>query len=449
VTASTLDNIPRVDGVPDAELARDYLIPGRPVVIRRLYRDDPIERITSPADAIEAWGDVRLPVQLEPTTALGRSTDEPWVMPLRELLGLSGTDPLAGKKVITEQFTPAAIGAAFRPRHADLGGASIDDLVTKVFLAHAGHSAHLHYDVDGRPVFLTQIFGHERVIVIPPEQNQRLDPIVDERGGNMSSLFVEHRTPEEKLAFAREVGAFDTVLGPGETVFIPTGWWHYIDYLDTAMSFNVRLGRSPIQQGLERVAEALDSPHLHLWQRIAQPFSTGRTPSPELVARAEAVVAAVDRARETGDEADLERFAALLGALYRELAPDGYTRTLHVHDQRRRAPIEALHAPPPPAAAPDVPQGPWTSTDRPRLAPGVEVTLAVASDTLVILRDGAAEWRIEPDLDALAALRAVLALIGSAPGPTVGELADELGCDPTDLGDLLGELGRTGCLLSR
>ena len=37
---------------------------------------------------------------------------------------------------------------------------------------------------------------------------------------------------------------FQCTLNPGEAIFIPAAYWHFVGYLTTGMSVNVRFGRN-------------------------------------------------------------------------------------------------------------------------------------------------------------------------------------------------------------
>lgn len=55
--------------------------------------------------------------------------------------------------------------------------------------------------------------------------------------GNVSAVDVEHPDLAAHPAFA---GAhhYDAVLGPGDCLYIPKGWWHYLRALTTSWSVN-------------------------------------------------------------------------------------------------------------------------------------------------------------------------------------------------------------------
>jgi hypothetical protein len=300
----------------------------------------------------------------------------------------------------------------------------------------------MHYDVDGRAVLFTQVFGRKRVMIAPPDRGQRACPMTSNGTGHWSSIFVENLDEEQKLEFARLVGAYDTVLQPGETLLIPTAWWHYIDYVDTGMSFNIRLAPTDYQSRLFAVAEALPARHLHYWQGIAQGFATGQEPSPELCARADDLLEALAAARRSPD--DIERFGRALVDLYRAIEPDAYTAVIHMGDLERNEPISELVASASETAAPHR----WQTGDVPVLGDGIEIAEVLANQELIVLKNDVIAWRVGHDSDpeAFRLLRALAVVLTSTQQLPVSEIAARVGCDATDLVDLLDELGETGCI---
>jgi hypothetical protein len=308
----------------------------------------------------------------------------------------------------------------------------------------------MHYDLDGRAVLLTQVFGRKRVWVVSPANGQRLDPMV-EPIGHWSSLFIENLSPEAKLELAHSIGAFDTVLEPGDTIFIPTGWWHYVDYIETGMSFNIRIGRTPRQRALFAVAERLLPRHMHYWQGIAQLFATGRAPSADECAALDRLLGAFARAAG-GDPERVAEFGSQLVELYRHAQPTGYRDILHRNDLARSAPIEALAAPPPdPGVALPRPPAAWSDHHRVALAPRIEIAQSLGREELILLQDGEPSWRIGADSmpESFALVRRLFAQVSTGPEPVaVAELARRLACDPEQLIDLLDELSETGALVA-
>jgi hypothetical protein len=54
---------------------------------------------------------------------------------------------------------------------------------------------------------------------------------------NISAVDVE-RADLERFPLFAHARHYDTVLGPGDMLFIPHGWWHYVRALTVSMSIN-------------------------------------------------------------------------------------------------------------------------------------------------------------------------------------------------------------------
>jgi hypothetical protein len=81
----------------------------------------------------------------------------------------------------------------------------------------------------------------KRIVWVAPWRSQRLLPFM-----NLSRYRLARFAPGEREEFLSYVHAFETLLLPGETAFIPAGWWHHVDYLDLSLSINVRLQRNAL-----------------------------------------------------------------------------------------------------------------------------------------------------------------------------------------------------------
>jgi hypothetical protein len=95
----------------------------------------------------------------------------------------------------------------------------------------AGTLTPLHHDT--LMLLHTQLVGRKRWRLASPLQTPRLY--------NTRSVFSPVDLAAPDLArFPRLAGVqvFDVVLGPGETLFVPLGWWHQVEALDTSLSIS-------------------------------------------------------------------------------------------------------------------------------------------------------------------------------------------------------------------
>jgi hypothetical protein len=252
-----IQEIPRTAMPSQSEFLEQYAYRREPVVITDLFEAQEISRIRTVEDAVAAWGDVQLVVQEEYTSAEGNVTaPEPTAMSLRDYVDFSRANPET-RLCCTEYDTPARVLASFelpeicRVIHpgAEILGLPKKygdyDLVTAIFLANAGNVGHLHFDGDQRDVLLHQVYGRKRVVLFPPAAAKDLRTLDGPYSRpSLAGIYLEDMSLEEKLDRVERAGGYHTVLEPGETIYIPMLMWHHLEYLDDAMSFNYRFGRS-------------------------------------------------------------------------------------------------------------------------------------------------------------------------------------------------------------
>ncbi|MDP5169008.1 MAG: cupin-like domain-containing protein [Bacteroidia bacterium] len=94
-----------------------------------------------------------------------------------------------------------------------------------------------HYDVDSSCVLLTQVFGDKRVILFAPEYTDLLYKVPYN-----THSFVDVTNPDyEKFPGLHYVKGYDLILEPGDSVYMPAGYWHFITYLNGGMGVSHRM----------------------------------------------------------------------------------------------------------------------------------------------------------------------------------------------------------------
>ena len=95
----------------------------------------------------------------------------------------------------------------------------------------AGTNTPLHHDT--LMLFHTQIVGRKRWRFISPLQTPRLY-----NHNNVFSPIDLDRPDFERYPLFRDVKVLEVVVEPGETVYLPLGWWHQVTALDMSLSFS-------------------------------------------------------------------------------------------------------------------------------------------------------------------------------------------------------------------
>ncbi|QNR22555.1 cupin-like domain-containing protein [Croceimicrobium hydrocarbonivorans] len=105
-----------------------------------------------------------------------------------------------------------------------------------MFFGCAGSDVRLHYDIDLSNVFITQFGGTKRITLFDQSQTKYLYklPFTTHSAADLGNIDYE-KYPALKLA-----SGWQTDLLPGETLFMPSGIWHYIQYIDGSFSLSLR-----------------------------------------------------------------------------------------------------------------------------------------------------------------------------------------------------------------
>jgi len=221
------------------EFEQRYVRGCRPVVITGLARDWPALKRWSPQDLKQRFGHLEVEVQTE------RLADPEYEQNKlqhrrRVRLGDFVDQVLAGGP--TNDYYMTANNEVLRrpefaPLLADIG--SLPDYCDASQLANscsfwfgpAGTVTPLHHDT--LMLFHTQVVGRKRWRFVSPLETPHLYNYYDV----YSPIDIDrpdlHRYPDFS-----QVTALDVVVEPGETMFLPLGWWHQVTALDLSLSFS-------------------------------------------------------------------------------------------------------------------------------------------------------------------------------------------------------------------
>lgn len=138
-------------------------------------------------------------------------------------------------RIDLDRMAPA-LRAEFEPRYAgSLPDRLADPLLpTRLFEGYSNYEMffggpnarfpYLHYDYFHVHTWVTQLHGHKTFVMYAPEDAELLYPRADEPW--QSSIPDIERPDYARFPRFREARAHVVTLGPGDTLFVPTGWWH-------------------------------------------------------------------------------------------------------------------------------------------------------------------------------------------------------------------------------
>jgi hypothetical protein len=109
-----------------------------------------------------------------------------------------------------------------------------------LFVGGQGSITHMHFDIDLSHIIHTQFLGRKRVLLFPNEEQYKLyrKPFEVLSLANFAHYYESLDTenfPALKLAKGYEV-----ILDHGDTLFMPAGYWHHMEYLDSGFAMSLR-----------------------------------------------------------------------------------------------------------------------------------------------------------------------------------------------------------------
>ena len=105
----------------------------------------------------------------------------------------------------------------------------------RFWLGPAGTVTPLHCDYDDN--IFAQIWGSKRIFLAPPHHDQFLYP--SEANAILFGSPFDPEAPDfDKFPLAREATLIEVIVGPGDMLYVPAGWYHQVRALTFSLSAN-------------------------------------------------------------------------------------------------------------------------------------------------------------------------------------------------------------------
>jgi hypothetical protein len=113
-----------------------------------------------------------------------------------------------------------------------------------LFTGGQGSVTHLHFDMDLSHIFHTQFMGKKRILLFPHEEQHKLyrKPWEVLSMVNFEKYYDSEKNKIDYKDFPalRLAKGYELVLGHGETLFMPAGYWHHMEYIDSGFAVSLR-----------------------------------------------------------------------------------------------------------------------------------------------------------------------------------------------------------------
>lgn len=227
-----------VHDITKADFENDYLNTRRPLIIKNMSKNWP---------AYEKWnldymktmvGDRTVPLydssKADPSKPINASAAEMKFADYIELIKNTPTDLRIFLFDPIKQ-APGLLDDYRAPK--ELMGGFLDSY-PNMFFGGKGSVTFLHYDIDLAHIFHTHFNGRKHVILFENKWKDRLYQIP------YATYALEDYDVEKpdfnKFPALRGVKGIEAFLEHGDTLFMPTGYWHWMKYLDGSFSISLR-----------------------------------------------------------------------------------------------------------------------------------------------------------------------------------------------------------------
>ena len=231
--------VERRDSVSRDEWLERYVSQGRPLLLTGMARDWPALQRWTPQSLRERFGSCEVEIQADRNA--DPKYEENKLDRRRKVRFAEFVDRVLTGGPTNDYYLTANNELLRSPEFAPL----LDDIGTLpafcrrgdlarsawFWFGPAGTNTPLHHDA----VMLmhTQVYGRKRWRFISPLETPRLYNY----SGVFSPIDIDQPDLVRYPAF-REVKVLEVIAGPGDTVFLPLGWWHQVAALDVSISFS-------------------------------------------------------------------------------------------------------------------------------------------------------------------------------------------------------------------
>src|SRR4030095_12598996 len=245
-----LKPVTTVDSIEPSDFKKDFYYPGVPIVIKNLSKEWPATTKWNWDYFKQLVGEKKVPlynnVKSDAYTTVNKADD---YQTFGEYIDMISKGPAGWRIFLFNIFdhAPQLINDFTWPEHLMKGFVKKYPML---FTGGATSITHMHFDIDLSHIMHTQFGGRKRVLLFPFEEQHKL---YRKPWEVLSFVNFEHyfddcnnkleidRFPALKLAKGYEV-----ILDHGDTLFMPAGYWHHMEYLDSGFAMSLRALQSSI-----------------------------------------------------------------------------------------------------------------------------------------------------------------------------------------------------------
>jgi hypothetical protein len=234
-----------VEKIDPAVFKKEFYYPGLPLVIKA-------PGLAAQWPAFQKWdweyfknlvGDKKVPlynnIKSDPFTPINKADD---YKTFGEYIDMISKGPAAWRIFLFNIFdhAPQITGDFTWPEHLMKGFVKKYPML---FTGGASSITHMHFDIDLSHILHTQFQGRKRVLLFPYKEKNKLyrKPFEVLSLADFSNYHHNNGTPDyDQFPALKLAEGYDFILERGDTLFMPAGYWHHMEYLDSGFAMSLR-----------------------------------------------------------------------------------------------------------------------------------------------------------------------------------------------------------------
>src|SRR5688572_2529031 len=230
------------DTIDPVVFKKEFYEPGIPVVIKNLSQEWPAYTKWNWEYFKQLVGDKLVPlynnVKSDAYTPINKADD---YKTFGEYIDMISKGPAGWRIFLFNIFdhAPQLINDFTWPEHLMTGFVKKYPML---FTGGATSVTHMHFDIDLSHILHTQFVGRKKVLLFPYQEQHKLyrRPFEVLSMADFSH-YGENGNPDyTKFPALKLANGYEVILNHGDTLFMPAGYWHHMEYLDSGFAMSLR-----------------------------------------------------------------------------------------------------------------------------------------------------------------------------------------------------------------
>ena len=239
-----LQSVEKIEDISPEDFKRNYYDPMKPVILTGLAKQWPAYHKWNWDYFKKIVGDVEVGVynniKSDAYTPVNKADD---YMKFGDYLDMIQKGPVGLRIFLFNifQHAPEIVSDFAWPEHLMKGFVKRFPML---FTGGQGSVTHIHFDIDLSHIMHTQFAGRKRVLLFPYEEQHKLyrKPWEVLSLVNFEKYFddKDNKLQLDKYPALKYAKGYEMILEHGDTLFMPAGYWHHMEYLDSGFAMSLR-----------------------------------------------------------------------------------------------------------------------------------------------------------------------------------------------------------------